>query len=193
VVEIATQDDQLPKKISRKQAARDPWILLRGNGCTSNGQSTMRSIPSRRIPTWNPFVHVSRCEKTTLPSRTNIVIRLLANTSSTLPSPITKQQRPTKHYRRADLRYHIYNELSVPSPSTSSRRPRSAGHSAGPEPPRAPTRKLGSKYSLLNPFRKGGDTGLNTPECPYNHLPSASTPLISSSSILVSIPLPISP
>jgi hypothetical protein len=50
---------------------------------------------------------------------------------------------------------HIYNELPVPSHSICSRRPRSAGQDAAPEPPYAPTtRQLGSKYLLLNLFRK---------------------------------------
>jgi len=71
---------------------------------------------------------------------------------------------------------HIYNDLPLPplpSPSTrTTRRPRSAGQDASSpttEPssaPRAPPRKLGSKYSLLNLFRKAGD---NSPESPYVH------------------------
>ena len=46
---------------------------------------------------------------------------------------------------------HVYNDLPLPSHSTSSRRPQSAGQDAEPKPPRAPTtRKLSYMYSLLN-------------------------------------------
>ena len=86
---------------------------------------------------------------------------------------------------------HIY-DLPLPSSSSSpGRRPRSAGQDAEPDPPRPPPpRKLGSKYSLLNLFRKGGDTPESSP---YNNPSSiASTPSASPSPAPATIPLPAS-
>lgn len=40
--------------------------------------------------------------------------------------------------------------------------------------PCIPPRKLGTKYSLLNLFRKAVDTGIGTPESPYNRSSFAS-------------------
>jgi hypothetical protein len=96
--------------------------------------------------------------------------------------------------RRPSL-LHIYGELPVPSSSTS-RRPWLAGQDAEPEPLRVPARKLGSKYLLLNLFRKAGEmpnTGFSTPESPYNPSSSIYTPSTSPSPTPITIPLPTSP
>jgi hypothetical protein len=91
---------------------------------------------------------------------------------------------------------HIYDGLPVPS---GSKWPRSAGQDAEPEPSRAPSgqRKLGSKYSLLNLFRKAGDTpnagGHSTPDSPYNAPSTPPTPSASPSPAPGTIPLPGSP
>jgi hypothetical protein len=90
---------------------------------------------------------------------------------------------------------HIYDGLPVPS---GSKRHRSAGQDAEPEPPRAPSgqRKLGSKYSLLNPFSKAGDTpnaGHSTPDSPYNASSTPSVPSASLSPAPGTIPFPSSP
>jgi hypothetical protein len=64
---------------------------------------------------------------------------------------------------------HVYDDLLVPSPSTS-RRPRLAGQDPEPAPFRVPSipRKLGSEYLLLNLFRKAVYTtaGTSIPESP---------------------------
>jgi hypothetical protein len=49
---------------------------------------------------------------------------------------------------------HTFDDIPVPSSSSFSRRPRSAGEDAEPEPPHAAQRKLGSNYSPLNLLRK---------------------------------------
>jgi hypothetical protein len=96
--------------------------------------------------------------------------------------------------RRPSLPY-IYDDLPIPS---GSKRPRSAGQDAESEPPRAPSgqRKLGSKYSLLNLFRKTSDTpngGHSAPDSPYNAASTPSTPSASPSSGPGIIPLPSPP
>jgi hypothetical protein len=86
---------------------------------------------------------------------------------------------------------HIYDDLPVHFPSSSCR-PRSAGQDAGPEPLRVPSvpRKLGSKYSLLNLFRKAADTtaSSSTPESSQIPSSAASTPPASPS--LCQVPSP---
>lgn len=85
----------------------------------------------------------------------------------------------------------IYDDLPVSSHPTSLRRPRSAGQDTEPEPSCATTRKHGSKYSLLNLFRKASytpNTGLSTPEYPNIRSSSASTSSASPSPSLLPFP-----
>jgi hypothetical protein len=138
---------------TRKRAVRDLWMPSRGNGCMSNSQPTMRSILSRRIPLGSPFVFVSRCEETALPLEPTSPFGEYTFYPTKPDNEITAVDNGFSSIRPSLP--HIYNELPVPSPSTSLRRPRSAGQDAQPEPPRAPTRKLGSKHSFMNLFRKG--------------------------------------
>jgi hypothetical protein len=72
------------------------------------------------------------------------------------PDPIST---PTASCSTRSSLPHIYDNLPVPSPS-SSLRPGLTGQDAEPEPLRVPSvsRKLGSRYSPLNLFGKAGES-----------------------------------
>jgi hypothetical protein len=72
------------------------------------------------------------------------------------PDPIST---PTASCSTQSSLPHIYDNLPVPSPS-SSLRPGLTGQDAEPEPLRVPSvsRKLGSRYSPLNLFGKAGES-----------------------------------
>jgi hypothetical protein len=109
--------------------------------------------------------------------------------SSDIKTPKEEEQtRKLSSHRLSFL--HIYNtayEMELPAssltsaPTGESSTGRLCSAEGGPDslPSRAPaTRKLGSKYSLLNLFGKPTTMtmGVNAPECPYhNHTPASST------------------
>lgn len=151
-------------------------ILLRGNGCMSclippthadhhsHTLADSRRQPSHPEPTMPFDGYPTKPDNDAAPNDE------LAPRRPSLPLP------------------HVYNDLPLPSHSTSSRRPQSAGQDAEPKPPRAPTtRKLSYMYSLLNVGDT--DTSLSSPESPY--ISSASASITSSASPSLSVPVPV--